>query len=107
MIPPPTWEQITGPVGAVVVAVFFAAAGLFATYKGWIVPGTILKQMRQDWKDALKSQTVASEKSGAALGKEVAKEMEKAVTKGVAAGIAKGYLKINGQSKSKAQRRQS
>jgi len=98
MPPTPTWEQFTGPVGAVVVAVFFAAAGAWATYKGWIVSGAVVRAMRTDWKDALKAQTEASEKTAAAIGKEVAKSMERAVSTGVEHGIARGYLKLNGKT---------
>lgn len=102
MPPAPTWELLTGPVGALVLAIVFAASGAYATYRGWIVPGNIVRQMRDDWKVALKAQTDASQKQGEAIGKEVNRGLQKAVAAGVKDGIAGGHLAVNGK---KARRR--
>ncbi len=101
MLPPLTWEHLTGPVAALVLAIVFAGAGAYATYKGWVVPGTIVKQMRDDWKKALDAQAKAAAEQGTAIGKEVNRGMRTAVAAGVSDGIAKGHLRVNGKRSSR------
>lgn len=68
-------------------AVTFFAVGIWAFYKGLVMPKPTVDTL-------LQSQKEASEKSAEIIGDKLTKGMRMAVRSGIAEGITAGYLKI-------------
>ncbi len=68
-------------------AIGFFSIGIYAFYKGLVMPKSTVDTM-------LTSQKEAGEKSAEIIGDKLTKGMRSAVKSGIAEGIAAGYLKI-------------